>query len=84
MLATPWVKEWMVRTAEENDIPYQLEVLAGGTTDAKAIQMTQAGIPAGCLSIATRYVHSPSETVSYSDVLNSVKLLVALLSGPIS
>lgn len=83
MLATPWVKEWMVRTAEANGIPYQLEVLPGGTTDARAIQTTQAGIPAGCLSIVTRYIHSPSETVSYSDVLNSVKLLVALLSSPI-
>jgi len=83
MLATPWVKDWMIATAEANNIPYQLEVLVGGTTDARAIQTTQAGIPAGCLSIATRYVHSPSETVSYSDVLNSVRLLVAMLSGPV-
>ena len=29
MLATPWVKDWMVDTAEANGIPYQLEVLAG-------------------------------------------------------
>jgi putative aminopeptidase FrvX len=83
MLATPWVKDWMIRTAEDNEIPYQLEVLVGGTTDARAIQTTQTGIPAGCLSIPTRYVHSPSETVSYADVLNSVKLMVAMLSGPI-
>ena len=84
MLATPWVKDWMVEIAEANDIPYQLEVLVGGTTDARAIQTTQAGVPAGCLSIPTRYIHSPSETVSYSDVLNGVKLMVALLSGPIT
>ena len=83
MLATPWVRHWMVETAEANGIPYQLEVLARGTTDARAIQTTQAGVPVGCLSIPTRYIHSPSETVSYSDVLNGVKLLVALLSGPI-
>lgn len=83
MLATPWVKDWMIRVAEENGIPYQLEVLLGGTTDARAIQTTQAGIPAGCLSIVTRYVHSPSEMVSYQDVLDSVRLLVAMLSGPV-
>jgi len=83
MLATPWVKDWMVDTAEANHIPYQLEVLGGGTTDARAIQTTQAGVPAGCLSVPTRYVHSPSETVSVSDVLDSVKLLVALLSGAV-
>ena len=84
MLATPWVKNWMIDVAEANEIPYQLEVLPGGTTDARAIQTTQAGIPAGCLSIPCRYVHSPSETVSYSDVRNAVKLLVAMLSGPVS
>jgi endoglucanase len=83
MLATPWVKEWMIDVAEANEIPYQLEVLPGGTTDARAIQTTQAGIAAGCLSIPTRYVHSPSETVSYSDVLESVKLLVAMIAGPV-
>ena len=83
MLATPWVKEWMIGAAEANEIPYQLEVLPGGTTDARAIQTTQAGIAAGCLSIPTRYVHSPSETVSYSDVLESVKLLVAMIAGPV-
>jgi endoglucanase len=83
MLATPWVKEWMVDVAEANEIPYQLEVLPGGTTDARAIQTTQAGIAAGCLSIPTRYVHSPSETVSYADVLDSVRLLVAMISGPV-
>jgi len=84
MLATPWVKEWMIDTAEQNGIPYQLEVLPGGTTDARAIQTTREGVPAGCLSIPTRYVHSPSEMVSYADVLNAVKLLTALLANPLS
>jgi endoglucanase len=35
MLAHPGVN-WMVACAEENDIPYQLEVLEGGSTDARA------------------------------------------------
>jgi tetrahedral aminopeptidase len=40
-------------------------------------------VPAGCISIPVRYVHSPSEMVDYSDVQNSVKLLTALLRTPI-
>ena len=82
MLATPWVKDWMIDTAKAKKIPHQLEVLVGGTTDAAAIQKSRAGIAAGCLSIPCRYVHSPSETVSYDDVLNSVKLLMAMLEKP--
>ena len=84
MLADQRIVEWMGRTAEKHRIPYQREVLDGGSTDARAIQMTHAGVPVGCLSIPCRYVHSPSEMVDYEDVENSVKLMVALLSAPIN
>jgi endoglucanase len=83
MLADPRIVNWMIRTAEKGKIPYQREVLEGGTTDARAIQVARAGVPAGCLSVPTRYVHSPSEMVDTRDVQNSVKLLVALLSAPV-
>jgi endoglucanase len=82
MIATPWVKDWMIDTAEAKGIPYQLEVLVGGTTDARAMQTTRDGVASGCLSIPCRYVHSPSETVSTTDVENAVKLLLAMLSAP--
>lgn len=82
MLADPRVVDWMVRTAEKAHIPYQREVLPGGTTDAKAIQLSRAGVPAGTVSIPCRYVHSPSEMVDYNDVQGAVQLLVELLTHP--
>lgn len=84
MLADPRLVDWMVRTAEKAKLPYQLEILEGGTTDARAMQISRAGMPAGCISIPCRYVHSPSETVDLADVQNAVKLLTALLTGPIN
>jgi endoglucanase len=83
MLSDPRVVDWMVKAAEKKNVPYQLEILEGGTTDARAIQTSRAGVPAGCLSIPCRYVHSPSEMVDYNDVQNGVKLLVAMLSQPV-
>ncbi|HLO30279.1 MAG TPA: M42 family metallopeptidase [Anaerolineales bacterium] len=83
MIADPRVVQWMIRAAEKNKIPYQREVLLIGGTDARAIQLTRAGVPAGCISIPVRYVHSPSEMVDYSDVQNAVKLLTAILRTPI-
>lgn len=83
MIADPRVVQWMIRTSEKNKIPYQREVLLGGGTDARAIQLTRAGVPAGCISVPVRYVHSPSEMVDYSDVQNAVRLLSALLRTPI-
>lgn len=83
MIADPRVVQWMVRAAEKARLPYQREVLLIGGTDARAIQLTRAGVPSGCLSIPVRYVHSPSEMVDYSDVQNAVKLLTAVLRMPI-
>lgn len=81
MLTHPAIRRWMVETARQERLPYQLEVLEYGTTDAMAMQTTRAGLSVGALSIPTRYLHSPSEMVDYQDVLNGVRLLVALLRG---
>ncbi|HKZ44558.1 MAG TPA: M42 family peptidase, partial [Anaerolineales bacterium] len=67
----------------KNKIPFQREILEGGTTDAKAIQVSRSGVPAGCISIPCRYVHSPSEMVDIDDVENATRLLSSLMEGPI-
>ena len=79
MITHPAVKGLLVQRAQEADIPYQLEVLEWGTTDAAAMQLVRAGVPAGCLSIPCRYVHSPSEMVDEEDVENCVRLLLEVL-----
>ncbi len=84
MLSDPRVVRWMIRTAERLKIPYQREVLLGGTTDARAMQLVRAGVPVGCVSIPCRYVHSPSEMVDMQDVGNAVKLVAGLLQSPIN
>ena len=84
MLADPRIIRWMAGTAEAAGLPYQLEVLEGGTTDAAAIQLTRSGVPSGCLSIPCRYVHSPSEMVDSRDVENGVRLMVELLRKPVN
>ncbi len=82
MVAHPGLRQWMMETATANNIPYQPEILTLGSTDARAMQLTHEGSAAGAISIPCRHVHTPSEMVSYSDVVNSVNLLVAMLSGP--
>ncbi len=79
VLCTPAVRRYMEQVAKENGIPYRLEVLEAGGTDAGAIQLTQGGIPAGVMSIPCRYVHTASEMVDYADVENGVKLVKAIM-----
>jgi len=69
----------MFRIAEKNKIPYQSEILEGGNTDAKAIQVSRIGFHFGRKYIPSRNVHSPSEMVDINDVENSIRLLVSLL-----
>ena len=76
LIAHPAVRELLIRTAKEENIPYQLEILTGGTTDASIIQLNKEGVPAGTISIPTRYIHSPVEVLSLADVENAVKLTI--------
>lgn len=79
MIAAPSVVALLEETAERAGIRYQREVLEAGTTDAAAMQLVRAGVPAGCVSIPCRYVHTPSEMVDERDVENAVLLLVETL-----
>jgi putative aminopeptidase FrvX len=78
------VRDLLIRRAEEAGIPYQLEVLQGGSTDGRAIQVTRSGVPTGVISIPLRYVHTPSETADMRDVRAAVDLLVAVLTREIA
>ncbi|HPT83578.1 MAG TPA: M42 family metallopeptidase [Limnochordia bacterium] len=77
LIAHPRVKDLLVKLCEANNIPYQMEVLERGGTDAGAIHLTKAGVPAGTISIPTRYVHTPSEMVDLRDVQACVDLVLA-------
>lgn len=79
LITHPTVKKLLIDTADAEEIPYQLEVSEGGTTDATAIHLTREGIPTGVLSVPTRYIHTPVEVVSLEDIENTIKLLVAAL-----
>ncbi len=70
------IVEKLLEIAESSKIPYQMEVLTVGGTNAAALQRTRAGIPSATVSIPTRYIHTPSEVVCINDVKNTVELLV--------
>jgi len=79
LIASRRVLEWLRGTAERFNIPYQLEVAEGGTTDATAIHLTKSGIPTGVVSVPARYIHSPVEVVDLEDLKNTVMLVARSL-----
>jgi putative aminopeptidase FrvX len=66
----------LIEIAEREKIPYQMEVLTLGGTDAAALMRTREGIPSATVSIPTRYIHTPNEIVHKKDFENTVRLLI--------
>lgn len=81
LIAHPQVLKWLKETAAENEIPYQLGVGSGGTTDATSIHLSREGIPTGTVSIATRYIHSPVEVLDMADIEACVSLIVKAIEN---
>ena len=74
---------FLVDVAREAGIPYQMEVLMMGGTDAGAIHLTRGGVVSGGISIPTRNVHSAVEMVDRRDVEACIALVLALLNRDI-
>ncbi|NLY45256.1 MAG: M42 family metallopeptidase [Tissierella sp.] len=72
----PGLRKKLVSTANEYNIPHQMEITVGPTgTDARAIQITREGIPALVLSIPLRYMHTSVELIDVVDIKHTGKLL---------
>jgi putative aminopeptidase FrvX len=74
----PQVFELLAQTAEDESIPYTIEVSTGTTsTDMDAVYLSRAGLATGLISIPLRYMHTPTEMVALEDVENVIRLIVA-------
>ncbi len=74
----PEVFERLVAAAKSAGIPYQIEALPGHSgTDAWPMQVSKAGISTGLVSVALRYMHTPTEVICLDDLDACVALFVA-------
>ncbi len=79
VLCHPKIKTVLEETAKENGILYQFEVLENGGTNTGAIHVSNGGVPSGCISIPTRYIHTPCEMIDKSDLEYAIKLLTKVI-----
>ena len=74
----PVVFDLVTSAAKEDAIPYQVEVEGGGSgTDAEAMQISRGGMATGVIGVPLRYMHTPCELLSLTDVENCAKLMAA-------
>lgn len=75
----------LVKLAQENDIPYQHEVMGGSTgTDAESISDARNGTRTALLSIPLRYMHTPSELIDKRDAENVGRLMALFVKRGVS
>ncbi|MED4164302.1 M42 family metallopeptidase, partial [Halalkalibacterium halodurans] len=58
MVSHKGLRDFVTDIADEHNIPYQFDAMAGGGTDSGAIHLTANGVPALSITVATRYIHS--------------------------
>jgi endoglucanase len=78
-ISHPKLVAYLQELATARAIPWQHEILPRGGTDAGAMQRIRSGIPAGTISIPTRYIHSSVEMVHKDDIEASIALLAAFI-----
>ncbi len=72
----PVLGKMLFDTAAKKKIPCQMQAEPRATgTDANAMQLSRGGVAAALLSIPNRYMHTPVECVSLTDLDNSIRLL---------
>jgi endoglucanase len=79
MVSHKGLRDFVTDTADELDIPYQFDSMAGGGTDSGAIHVSANGVPALSITIATRYIHSHAAMLHRDDYENAVKLIVEVI-----
>jgi putative aminopeptidase FrvX len=79
LISNPLLLERFKSLAKTKKVPFQLDILPRGGTDAGAMQRTRGGCAAITLSVPCRYVHSTVETVHQKDVKAAINLLAAYI-----
>jgi endoglucanase len=73
------LRDLVMDTARENDVPVQISYVEGGATDGAAIHLHNTGVPTVVIGVAARHIHSHSSIIHRDDYEAAVKLLVALV-----
>lgn len=74
------MREFVLDTAETNNIPYQYFISQGGT-DAGRVHVSNEGVPSAVVGICSRYIHTHASIVHIDDYAAAKELLVKLVKS---
>lgn len=72
----PIVFQMLKEAGDDEKIPYQIAAEPGGTgTDANAMQIAGSGMATGLIGVPLRYMHTPCELLSLTDVEHCAQIM---------
>lgn len=74
------MREFILDTAESNQIPYQYFISPGGT-DAGRVHTSNEGVPSAVIGICSRYIHTSASIIHTDDYAAAKELLVKLVKA---
>ncbi|RNA70392.1 M42 family metallopeptidase [Alteribacter keqinensis] len=77
MITHRGMREFILDTAESNNIPYQFFISQGGT-DAGRVHTSGSGVPSAVIGICSRYIHTSSSIVHVDDYAAAKELITTL------
>lgn len=79
MIVNPKLADFVVETAKQHEIPYQLGVRQSGGTDGGAIHQFGRGVPSVVLGVPSRYIHSHVSIINTDDYMAALDLTMHLV-----
>jgi len=71
----------MIQLCEEENIPYQRDVIDRGGNDAGSINLSNKGVRTGSIALVDRYCHTQSSVVDQGDIEACIRLINAFSSN---
>lgn len=73
------LRDLAIATAEELEIPLQMNAMEGGATDGGPIHLHNEGVPTIVIGVAARHIHSHTSIIHRDDYDRAVTLVTALV-----
>jgi putative aminopeptidase FrvX len=73
------LRDLVIETAEELEIPLQFSALTGGATDGAQIHLHATGVPTVVLGVPARHIHGHAGIIHRDDYDGALRLLVGVV-----
>jgi putative aminopeptidase FrvX len=75
------LSDYLIKSAEESNVPYQALVRPFGGTDASVTQLAKNGVLSCSVEVPSRYIHTPVGVFQLNDVRMVCDLIVAFIKS---